>query len=171
MGNKAVLINEPPAREKKPLTAPFLGWYLLGWAGWVFLVAGLADIALAWIPLNLGNAQWEFGTITRSLDALPLPFLGAALILAAGIARGRTWWARLGVIVLVVLALWVLFSGAVYALNVPLALQSVKQPDVLYGLKKAVFRTALQTVLYVVSASAMAWLGIRTLRQSAREAA
>ena len=72
-------------------------------------------------------------------------------------------------IILILLALWVLFCGAVYGLNVPLALQSVKQPEVLYGLKKAVFRTALQVVLYAVTASAMAWLGIRTLRQAAKE--
>ena len=169
MGRKAVLIGEPPVREKRPVSSPLLGWFLLGWAGWVFLLAGLADILLAWIPLNLGNAQWEFGTITSSLQSLPLPFLGAALILAAGIARGRIWWARLGVIILILLALWVLFCGAVYGLNVPLALQSVKQPDVLYGLKKAVFRTALQVVLYAVTASAMAWLGIRTMRQAAKE--
>src|SRR5713101_1853501 len=140
MGSKPILINEPPVREKRPASSPSLGWYLLGWAGWVFLLAGLADIALAWIPFNLGNAQWEFGTITSSLQSLPLPFLGAALILAAGVARSRVWWARIGVLVLVLLALWVIFCGVVYALNVPLALRSVKQPEVLFGLKKAVFR-------------------------------
>lgn len=167
MGQRAILINEPPPLEPKRLgPASEFGWYLLGVAGWVFLLAGVADVGLAWIPLRLGNPEWEFGTITRSLEALPVPFLGAALILAAGVARGRVWWGRLGVGVLAALALWVVFSGVLYGLNVPLALRSVKQPEALYGLKKAVFRTSLQVVLYAVTASLMVWLGARTLRQS-----
>jgi len=169
MESKAILIKEPtagPKRETEP--APVLGWYLLGWAGWVFLLAGLVDIGLAWVPLHLGNPEWEFGTITQSLQALPLPFMGCALIMAAGIARGRIWWARVGVIILALLALWVLISGVLYALNVPLALRSVKQPEIAFGLKKAIFRTALQVGLYVVTASSMAWLGAKTLRQAAR---
>ena len=172
MDAKAIMMKKPrggPERQTEP--APILGWYLLGWAGWVFLLAGLVDIGLAWIPLHLGSAEWEFGTITQSLQALPLPFMGCTLILAAGIARGRIWWARVGVIILALLALWVLVSGVLYGLNVPLALRSVKQPEILFGLKKAIFRTALQVGLYVVTASAMAWLGAKTLREAARESA
>lgn len=160
MDGHSILINEPVGGPKRTVPAkPDAGWFLLGWAGWVFLVAGLVDIALAWIPFNLGNAEWEFGTITRSFDALPLPFLGSALIMGAGVARGRLWWGRIGVVVLALLALWVLASAVLYALNVPLALRSVKQPLVLIGLKKAIFRTGLQSVLYVFAASGMAWLG------------
>lgn len=160
MDGHSILINEPSGVPKRVVAAePDLGWYLLGWAGWVFLVAGLADITLAWIPLRLGNAEWEFGTITRSFDALPLPFLGSALIMGAGIARGRLWWGRVGVVVLTLLALWVLVSAVLYALNLPLALRSVQQPLVLIGLKKAILRTGLQIVLYAFAASGMAWLG------------
>jgi len=169
MDSKAIMMKEPRdgmAHETEP--APTLGWYLLGWAGWVFLLAGLTDIGLAWVPLHLGNPEWEFGTITQSLQSLPVPFLGCALIMAAGIARGRNWWARVGVIILALLALWVLVSGVLYALNVPLALRSVQQPDVKFGLKKAIFRTAVQVGLYVVTASSMAWLGAKTLRRAAR---
>jgi hypothetical protein len=145
-----------------------LGWYLLGWAGWVFLLGGMLDIGLAWIPFHLGNPEWEFGTVTQSLQALPVPFLGAALIIAAGIARNRLWWARIGVIVLALMALCVVLSGVLYALNVPLALRAVKQPQVLFGLKKAIVRTALQVALYGVTATGMAWLGWRTVKRAAR---
>jgi hypothetical protein len=164
-----ILIKEPSVSPKKSVApAPELGWYLLGWAGWVFLLAGLVDIGLAWVPFHLGNPEWEFGTVTQSLQSLPVPFLGAALIIAAGIARGKLWWARLGVIVLAVLALWVIVSGVLYALNVPLALRAVKQPQILFGLKKAIFRTAVQVGLYAVAASGMVWLGVRTLKAAAR---
>jgi hypothetical protein len=168
MGTKAILIRDPD--PKKPGGAPFVGWYLLGWAGWVFLLAGLTDIGLAWIPLRLGNAEWEFGTISRSFDSLPLPFLGAALIMAAGIAQGKRWWARLGVIVIAVIGVWSLFCGVIYGLNVPLALRSVNQPEVLFGLKKSIFRTSLQVALYASSSGVMAWLGIRAVRRASREA-
>jgi len=163
-----ILRKEPSSSPKRIAPVPELGWYLLGWAGWVFLLAGLVDIGLAWVPFHLGNPEWEFGTITQSLQSLPVPFLGAALIIAAGMARGRLWWGRLGVIVLALLALWVVVSGVLYALNIPLALRAVKQPQILFGLKKAIFRTALQVGLYTVAASGMVWLGVRALKAAAR---
>lgn len=168
MGPTAIRIDEPQPPPRKPTPAPELGWYLLGWAGWVFLLAGLVDIGLAWIPFNLGNPEWEFGTVTQSLQSLPVPFLGAALIIAAGVARNRLWWARIGVIVLALMALWVLVAGVLYALNIPLALRAVQQPQVLFGLKKAIFRTALQVALYGVTAAGMAWLGWKTVKRAAR---
>lgn len=161
MDGHSILINEPAGPRKSVPVEPETGWFLLGWAGWVFLIAGAADISLAWIPMHFGNPEWEFGTITRSFDALPLPFLGAALVMGSGAARGRMWWGRVAVIVFALFVLWVLFSGVVYALNVPLALRSVTQPLVLTGLKKAILRTSVQVLLYSVAASGMAWLGAK----------
>jgi hypothetical protein len=77
MGPTAIRIDEPQPSPRKPTPAPELGWYLLGWAGWVFLLAGVVDIGMAWIPFHLGNPEWEFGTVTQSLVAL-VPSWGGA---------------------------------------------------------------------------------------------
>lgn len=169
MEGPKILVNEPVRSPRKDLPAePDFGWILLGWAGWVFLLAGLMDIGLAWIPLRLGNPEWEFGTITRSFDSVPVPFLGSALIMASGLARGRVWWGKVGVVVLWLLTLWVLVSGVLYALNVPLALRAVKEPVVAMGLKKAILRTSLQILFYAVATAGMGWIGAKRFFRRAR---
>jgi hypothetical protein len=157
-----VLVKEPAVAKRRIAPDSNVGWNLLGWAGWAFLAIGLLDVGLAWIPLNLGSVEWEFGTITRSFDSLPLPFLGTALIMGSGLARGKLWWGRVAVTVLVVLAVWIVVCAVLYGLNIPVALRSVQQPIVLLGIKKAIVRTGLQMGLYLVAISGMAWLGMRT---------
>ena len=161
---RPILINEPPT-EPKRTQAPDFGWFLLGVAGAAFFLSGAADILLAWIPLHLGNAEWEFGTVSRSLDSLPLPLLGDSLVLAAGVARGNRAWSWTAVGVLAFMATFVVVAAVFYALDVPLALRAVAQPQVLLGLKKSVFRTGLQAVLYAASSAVLVWLGVKKLRK------
>src|SRR5262245_56246877 len=76
-------------------------WYLLGWSGLVYILVGGIDILLAWYPIEFGNAEWEFGTISATLDRLPLATVGAMFILAAGVARGIPWLVRLMSVLLI----------------------------------------------------------------------
>lgn len=161
------LVREPVTAKRRIAPDSNLGWSLLGWAGWAFLLIGLLDIGLAWIPLNLGSVEWEFGTITRSFDSLPLPFLGTALIMGSGMARGKIWWGRFAVAVLILVAVWILLCAVLYGLNVPIALRSVQQPLAAIGIKKAIVRTGLQMGLYLTAAIGMAWLGLRTFGSKA----
>ena len=166
MGQRAILMKDPPTERKRwiPADSEF-GWVLLGVAGAAFFLAGLTDLTLAWIPLHLGNAEWEFGTISRSLDSLPLPLLGISLVLASGVARGSRGWVRTGVVILGLLAVWVVVSAILYALDIPLALRAVQQqPQVLAGLHKSITRTVLQAVLYAGAASVLTWQGWKRLR-------
>ena len=50
---------------------PPVAWDLLGWLGFALFVVGGADFLLTWFPERFGNPEWEFGTITASLNAMP----------------------------------------------------------------------------------------------------
>ena len=79
------------SRAGQPVLPPTdLGWRLLGWVGLVFLVIGLLDLGLGWYPPRFGSAEWEFGTITRTLDSLPISVLGLAMVMALSAVT----WAR-----------------------------------------------------------------------------
>ena len=166
----AILINEPQTGPKRPAPTPDFGWFLLGVAGLAFFLAGLADIGLAWLPLRVGNAEWEFGTVSRSLDSLPLPLLGISLVLAAGVARGKRFWSWAAVVVLALFAVFVVVAGVLYGLDVPLALRAVKDPVILGGLKKSIFRTGVQAVLYAVATVVLAWAGMARIRMASSSA-
>jgi hypothetical protein len=67
-------------------------WAVLGWIGLAFLVVGGSDFALVWFPLNFGNPEWEFGTVTQSFNGLPILLLGLGLLVAGADQVGRRWW-------------------------------------------------------------------------------
>lgn len=56
------------------------------------VVAGIAitlvgsDLALLWIPARLGTPDWEFGTVSTTLDGMPLGTVGFALIAVGAVA-------------------------------------------------------------------------------------
>ena len=128
--------------------APDFGWQLLGWLGWTFLIVGTLDVALAWYPFNLGNPDWEFGTISSTLDSLPVPTLGLGLLLGSSVARGWKTGTRVFAVLLIVAALLILAAGVIYLLNIPLAFKTVQEPLLRTGLKKAVTKSIGQGVLY-----------------------
>ena len=150
------------ARRRLP-PAPDYGWYLLGWLGLVFVVIGCTDLAMAWYPVLIGNPQWEFGTVSRTYDNLPLTSLGLGLLLGAGVARGVKWWTRIVAVLFLLLALLVIGGLVLYATNIPLALRSVADPLALSGLKRAIAKALVQGVMYGLVFSV---LGISALRHS-----
>jgi hypothetical protein len=95
-------------------------------AGLVLAVAGWVDVGLFYWPLRFGDAEWEFGTIAQTFDAMPLPTLGLVL-LALGIrARGGSVvWTRAMAVVLAIIGLLCLAALVVFALDIPLALKAM----------------------------------------------
>lgn len=165
-GERRVLLAKrergtPPLAED-----PDFGWYLLGWIGLVFTIVGAADLLLTWYPFNLGNPEWEFGTVTAALDGLPVPTLGLALLLGVGAARGQRWLMRTVAVAFALLALVIVMAAILYASNIPLALQSVPDPVVQTGLKKAITKSTIQSVVYPI---AFLWIAYKGWQHSGSE--
>ena len=146
-----ILSSPTDAKGKKGTKKvdPAQAWALLGWVGLVFLIVGGSDFALTWYPMNFGNREWEFGTVTASFNGLPILALGLGLLYAASLGFQRRWWAALTLIGSVVLMLWVVGGAVIWATNVPLALQAVP-PEMMVGIKKALVKTTIQSVTYPV---------------------
>jgi Ca2+/H+ antiporter len=133
----------------------------------VFALVSSADIALTWYPLAFGNAEWEFGTVTASLNGMPLLMIGLALMLGAAVARGQRWLIRTLSAIMVMLAIAVIAVALVYALTLPIALRAVSDaPLAALGLKKAIAKTSIQVMLYPL---AFLWLAASGWRHSARQ--
>lgn len=160
-----ILLQADDPRQARPRLppAPDYGWYLLGWLGLAFVVVGLTDLALAWYPVMIGNPEWEFGTVSRTFDSLPITALGLGLLLGAGVARGVRWWTRIVAVLYVLLALLVIGGLVLYATNLPLALRSVVDPLARSGLKRAIAKALVQGVMY---GSVFMILGVGALRHS-----
>jgi hypothetical protein len=163
MASPRVLVRDESESRKRSWRppAPDFGWQLLGWVGGVLLIVGLLDLGLAFYPPMFGNANWEFGTVGSSLNSLPVPMLGLALLLGAAVARGWVLGMRVWAIIGIVLAVLVLAAAALWALNLPLAFRSVQEPVARLGLKKSVAKTVAQAILYPVAFLWIGWQGMR----------
>jgi hypothetical protein len=121
--------------------APLEGWSALGWIGAAFALLGVLDIALGWYPTAFGNLEWEFGTISGSLNALAIPMLGVYLMLASAVARGDRGMARIVSVIMGLMLITLLGLGVIYLTVVPVAIKSVAGNDlVALGMKKAVVK-------------------------------
>ena len=164
MTEKTILASDKDAKKKgKKRVDPVLAWAVLGWIGLAFLVVGGSDFALTWYPMNFGNREWEFGTVTASFNGLPIVVLGLGLLYAASLQFGRRWWAALSSVVSAVLMLWVVGGAIIWATNVPLALQSVPA-EMLVGIKKALVKTTFQSMTYPVIFGFLAWRSFSAAR-------
>lgn len=166
MASPRVLVREDTEGRKRSWRppAPDFGWKLLGWVGGVLLLIGLIDIGLAFYPPMFGNPNWEFGTVSSSLNSLPVPMLGLALLLGAAVARGWVLGTRVWAIVGIVLAVCILAAAVIWALNLPLAFRSVQDPVARLGLKKSVAKSVAQIILYPVAFLWIGWQGLRHAR-------
>lgn len=154
---------------RRPPISPSLGWELLGWAGLAFFIVGGLDLLMGWVPLRLGNPEWEFATVSRTFDNLPITLLGLTMLLASASARGIPWAMRATGLVALVLALFLGLGLVVYALDLPLAFRVVTAPEPRAGLKRATLKAIVQGTLYPTVLVAIGLKGIRsTLRARAR---
>ena len=118
------------------------------WAGSVFTLLGAAEMALIWLPPNVGNVDWEFGTVSSFFDSLPLLGLGLGFLVAGGLARGSPWLVRSTAVAFVLLALFTWAAAALYITDLPLVFGAAPDAYVLRALKKGVLKAAVQTMVY-----------------------
>lgn len=156
---------EPKAPSRRATPSPTVGWELLAWAAGAFVAVGLTDLLLGWIPVRLGNPEWEFGTVSRTLDNLPITLLGLALLHASVAARGIDWALRATSLLALVLAGILLVGLVVYALDLPLAFRVVTDPAARSGLERAVVKALVQGTLYP---TVLLTIGIKGIRQTVR---
>ena len=120
---------------------PLDAWRALAWIGVAFALLGLIDVALGWYPAAFGNPEWEFGTISGTLNALAIPMLGLYLVLASAIARSDRRSARVVAVVMGLLLATILVLGVIYLTVLPIAIKAVSSNAlVALGMKKAVVK-------------------------------
>ena len=162
-----ILVREDAkTRQKGAEPAPDLGWYLLGGLGLVFVLAAGVDLLLAWYPPNFELAEWKFGTVTATLNGLPLFALGIILLTASALARGRVWLIRAMAVFLLVMVVVLIGCAALYLPEVSTALASVTEPTVKAGLKRGITKTVAQLILYPLVLGWIALLALRRLRRT-----
>jgi hypothetical protein len=124
-------------------------WSALATIGAAFFVLGLIDIGLGWYPAALGNLEWEFGTISGSLNALAIPMLGLYLMLASAIARSDRGMARVVSLLMGLLLVGLVGLGVIYLTVVPVAIKSVAgNALVSLGIKKGVAKAVTLGIAY-----------------------
>ena len=129
--------------------APQRAWRMLGWIGLVFLVMGFVDIALGWYPLAFGNPEWEFGTISGSLNAFALPILGIYLIAASAVARGARKTAKVAALFMGILAGTLFALTIIFLTVIPMAANGVRGNALLtLGMQKAIAKAIGLLVSY-----------------------
>ena len=116
------------------------------------------DLTLAWLPSNLGNAEWEFGAITATMNGFAFPLLGLFLALASALELGDRTFARVvGTIMLGLAVAW-LVIGLLYLTVFPLALSAVaSNAEISLGMKKAVVKGSILLLAYVILLSLGGW--------------
>jgi hypothetical protein len=134
-------IEAAPARSGA--RASLDAWSALATIGAAFFALGLIDIGLGWYPTAFGNLEWEFGTISGSLNALAIPMLGLYLMLAAAIARSDRRMARIVSTLMALLLATLVVLAVIYLTLVPVAIKAVAgNALVSLGIKKGVAKAA-----------------------------
>lgn len=127
-----------------------VAWTVLGGVGLTLFLVGSLDLLLTWYPTAFSNPEWEFGTISATLNGLPVPVLGLSLLAAAGLMNGQRWVVRTVSVLFFSIALAVVGAALLYATVVPVALGAVTDPMLRLGLLKAMGKTAAQAIAYPI---------------------
>lgn len=136
---RPIPIEATPSRPNA--RAPLEAWSALATVGAAFFILGLIDIGLGWYPAAFGNLEWEFGTISGSLNALAIPMLGLYLMLASAIARSDRRMARIVSTLMGLLLATLVVLGIIYLTVVPVAIKSVADNALIsLGMKKGVIK-------------------------------
>ena len=142
-----------------------LAWSVLGISGFLFFMVGALDVLLVWYPLNFGVPDWEFFVISASLNGLPAPTIGLALMGASAVAHGHLTRARVCAALLGLISVLVVVLLVIFATNVPIALKAQVAPGADVGVKKAIVKVAGQALFYPVF---LAWIAKRIWTRGSR---
>lgn len=142
------------------------GWSAALAVGLALLATGMTDILLAWVPPHFGNPEWEFGTISATLNNMPVPAMGLALVLAYAAAAGRTGLLAAAATWSIVLVICLGVAGVFYGLDVPLALKAVTDPVPRNALRAGIIKGVVSLIAYMALHVAFAVIAIRNLRKT-----
>ncbi len=144
------------------------GYSLLAVLGAAFAVIGFVDLWLLWTPFDFGNAAWEFGTLSRMFDTMPMTALGLGL-LGIGIVRhpdAKPRLVRWLAIVFGTLAAVMVALAGLYVLAVP-AIVSQAPAETIAALSEAITKGVVEVVVYIVAlgfAARLLWKGVSVTR-------
>jgi len=120
------------------------------WVAVVLLLVSLLDLGVLWWPVRLGDMNWEFGTVSATVDALPLPTLALFGLLIIAILRGQSGWGIPVGVVFGALVLLLTAMLAVHALNLPLLARAVEEPLAREAVQRAALKTIATLLAYLV---------------------
>lgn len=163
MTTASILIQKSKKEPGAPKIqeAPEVVWSILRLAGGTLAVIGLFDLGLTWVPLRFGVREWEFGTVTASLNALPVVTMGLALLMAGALAAGKRLAARAVAVLLVGLTVCIAAAALLYATNLPFLFEAAREPGLAEGVRKSMVKTGMQVVLFPTVYVLLAALGWR----------
>jgi hypothetical protein len=167
MGDKAVKGGAPsgevisvdagPSRRFRLRDARATAAIVVLVVGGAFTVVGLVDLALLWYPVRLGNAPWEFGTLSATFDNLPMTALGVALV-----TLGFIWhpwlggvWLRAAAICYLAAGVLLLTMAALYGLS---AIEVMgRAPDESLGaFARAMVKNVAEILAYMAASGVLA---------------
>lgn len=129
--------------------------------GGAFLLVGLADLVPLWIPPRFDSVGWEFATVGRTLDGLPMPLLGLVLVTYGLLRRpGMGDRALPGLAAVHGVAALALLALGLLLLTVAPAVIAVTPPESLDALRRSLVRHGMQAVAYpivLVTAAILFW--------------
>ena len=162
-----ILVRDDPKNRARSGAepAPESGWYLLGGLGLVFALVGGLDILLAWYPTSFGSPEWKFATVTTTLSFFPLFSLGLVLLTGSAMGRGRKWLMRTMAILLAVVVVVLLGCAVLYLPQISVALATV-QPTLKLGVERAILKTVVQLIMYIVVLAWIGWLAWKQYRST-----
>jgi hypothetical protein len=133
-------------------------WGVLAGLGGAFAIVALFDVALTFVPLGFGSAEWEFATATAVMNNLPLAVVGIGLLAVAGLGRRTPGLVTLASVLAAVLVVLILGLAVMFGRNVGAAVRTVTDPVLRQGLNESIARTAVQLVAYLAG---LTWVIVR----------
>lgn len=147
--------REPAALDSSNAHRPVL------WGGAVLTLASLTTYALLWWAPRFGVPQWEFSTISQSVEMMPLLVVGVTMMVGATIVSGRVLHARLLAAFCALLALVMVALGVVFLLASLVAwsqaVQAAVPSEAKWLLVRAVAKNLLLGGAFTGLYSAFAW--------------
>lgn len=142
---------------------PDEAWRIVGLLGLGFLIVGVLDLGLAWIPLGLGSPEWEFGTIASTLNGLPVLTMGIALVVASAFVGSHRRTLRMLAVAAVLLMALLVLCAVLFVTVAPVALRGAPNAVVQSNVMKVVIKGGVLLLVYLVL---YGWLGFHAWRRS-----
>lgn len=135
-------------------------WSVIGLFGWVLFLVGGIELATTIYPPER-SPEWEFATAVALVSGLPVPTMGLALILASALRRHSRRMARLAATVALLWSVAIGCGLVIFGLTVPVALRFIDDQFVRLGITKAVIKTVLEGLVYILGLATLGYQGWR----------